>query len=60
MNPDIRIFLVRLRKISLPDRIERGLWPHPLLLSNPGPAPAYNVNGALHLLGDLDSGRVFE
>ena len=29
MNPEILTFLVRGRKISMPDRTERGLSPHP-------------------------------
>lgn len=29
MNPEILTFLVRGKKISMPDRTERGLSPHP-------------------------------
>jgi hypothetical protein len=29
MNPEILTFLVHGAKISMPDRIEPGLWPHP-------------------------------
>jgi hypothetical protein len=31
MNSEILTFLVRGRKISMPDCIEGGLWPHPTI-----------------------------
>ena len=63
MNRKILTSLVRGGKISMPDRIERGLWPHlPMtekVFSNPE-AGAYSVESYLHLPGDLDAWRAIE
>ena len=63
MNPEILTFLVRGGKISMPDHIKRGLWPHlPMteeVFSHPE-AAAYSVEWYLHLSGDLEAWRVIE
>jgi hypothetical protein len=65
MEGETLTMLLRGEYINMPERIQRGIWPHPPLsfsrvFSSAKDAARYFLKWDLHLPGDLDGWKVIE